>query len=317
MPPEGEAMTRPFRFGVSVWSAASRDEWRGKARRAEAAGFDTLLVADHLSEGMFPPLTALVAAAEATDRLRVGTLVVNNDFRHPVLLAREAATVDLLTEGRLELGLGAGHMKHEYDEAGLHFDPPSVRVARMAESAAIVRRLLAGDALTFVGEHYQVHGHRCFPQPLQRPVPLLIGGNGRRVLETAGRLADIVSFTGFSQVEGERSVNPTHFTDAGLAQQVTWVLTAAGPRFDHLELSTLVQGVTLTDDRRATAEELQPLLPALHVDEILSSPYGLIGTPDQIAEQLRERRDRLGISYITVFEKDFDAMVEVIELVRD
>jgi probable F420-dependent oxidoreductase len=310
-------MTRPLRFGVSMWSAASRDEWRAKARRAEAAGFDTMLVADHLAEEMFPPLTALVAAADATDRLRVGTLVVNNDFRHPVVLAREAATVDLLTGGRLELGLGAGHMKHEYDEAGLQFDRPAVRVARMAESAAILRRLLDGDEVTFDGEHYRVHGHRCFPQPVQQPVPLLIGGNGRRVLETAGRLADIVSFTGFSQVEGENEVNPTHFTDAGLAEQVTWVLTAAGPRFDELELSTLVQGVVLTDDRRAAAEQVQALVPTLRVDDILSSPYSLIGTPRQIADQLRERRDRLGVSYITVFEKDADAMAKVIELVRN
>jgi probable F420-dependent oxidoreductase len=275
-----------------------------------------MLVADHLVDGMFPPLTALVVAAEATGHLRVGTLVVNNDFRHPVLLARDAATVALLTEGRLELGLGAGHMKHEYDEAGLGFDPPSVRVARMAEAAAIIRRLLAGEEVTFDGRHYQLRAHRCFPKPLQQPVPMLIGGNGRRVLETAGRLADIVSFTGFSQVEGERAVNPTHFTDAGLAEQVTWVLSAAGTRFDQLELSTLVQGVTVTGDRRATAAELQPLLPGLDVDDILSSPYGLIGTPEQMAEQLRERRDRLGISYITVFEKDFDAMAEVIELIR-
>jgi len=274
-------------------------------------------VADHLADGMFPPLTALVAAADVTERLRFGTLVVNNDFRHPVVLAREAATVDLLTGGRLELGLGAGHMKHEYDEAGLHFDPPAVRVARMSESVAILRQLLSGDEITFDGEHYQVHGHRCFPQPLQRPVPLLVGGNGRRVLETAGRFADIVSFTGFSQVEGERGVNPTHFTDAGLAEQVAWVLAAAGPRFDQLELSTLVQGVVLTDDRRAAAEQVQSLVPTLRVDDILSSPYSLIGTTHQIADQLRERRERLGISYITVFEKDADAMAKIIELIRN
>src|SRR3954454_5566900 len=135
-----------------------------------------MLVAGHLADGMLPPLTALVAAAEATDRLRVGTLVVNNDFRHPVVLAREAATIDLLTDGRLELGLGAGHMKFEYDEAGLPFDPAAVRVARMAESAEIVTRLLAGEEVAFTGEHYQVHGHLCFPSPVQRPVPLLIGG---------------------------------------------------------------------------------------------------------------------------------------------
>jgi probable F420-dependent oxidoreductase len=299
---------------VSVWGATSRDEWRAKAQRAEAAGFDVLLTADHLVDGMLPPLTPLVAAAEATERLRVGALVLNNDFRHPVVLAREAATVDLLTDGRLELGLGAGHMKHEYDQAGLTFDPPSVRVARMAEAAEIVRRLLAGEEVTFAGEHYHVDGHRCFPVPAPHHVPLLIGGNGRRVLATAARLADIVGFTGFSQVEGERNVNPTHFTSAGLAAQLDWVRTAAGDRFDDLELSTLIQGITITDDRRAAATQVQPLLPSLTVDDVLSSPYSLIGTAEQIAEQLTEQRQRLGVSYLTVFEKDMDAMASVIAL---
>jgi probable F420-dependent oxidoreductase len=307
---------RPFRFGVSIWGASSAAEWRAKARRAEAAGFDTMLVADHLVEGMFPPLTPLVAAAEATDHLRVGTLVVNNDFRHPVLLAREAATVDLLTEGRLELGLGAGHMKYEYDQAGLQFDRPGIRVERMTESAEIITRLLAGEEVTFDGKHYRVDGHRCYPLPVQQPVPLLIGGNGRKVLGTAARLADIVGFTGFSQVEGERNVNATHFTDTGLSEQIAWVNAAAGSRFDDLELNTLVQGVTITNDRRATAQELQPLLPSLSVDDILSSPYGLIGTPRQVADQVTERRDRLGISYLTVFEKDLDTMEQVIGLLR-
>ena len=306
---------RPFRFGVSIWGAATRDEWRTKARRAEAAGFDSLLMADHLVDGMYSSLSALVVAAEATERLRVGTLVLNNDFRHPVVLAREAAVIDLMTDGRLELGLGAGHMKHEYDQAGITFDPPAVRVARMAEAAEIIRRLLAGEALTFAGAHYRVEAHRCYPVPAQ-PVPLLIGGNGRRVLRCAAQQADIVSFTGFSQVEGARHVNPTHFTDDGLAAQLKWVRDAAPHRFEQLELSTLVQGVTITDDRVAAATELQPLLPALTVDDILRSPYGLIGTPDQIAEQVRERRDRLGVSYITVFEKDLEHMEKVIDLLR-
>jgi probable F420-dependent oxidoreductase len=306
---------RPFRFGLSVWGATSRDEWRNKARRAETAGFDTLLIGDHLVDGMFSSLSALVAAAEATERIRVGTLVTNNDFRHPVVLARDAAVVDLLTDGRLELGLGAGHMKHEYDGAGLQFDPPKVRVARMAEAATIIRGLLGGDEVTFHGEHYRVDAQRCYPVPEQR-VPLLIGGNGRGVLRTAARLADIVGFTGFSQVEGQPAVNPTHFTDEGLSEQIAWVRSAAPDRFDQLELTTLVQGITITNDRRGAAAELQPLLPALTVDDVLSSPYGLIGTAEQIADQLRARRERLGISYLTVFEKDLDAMAEVIELVR-
>jgi probable F420-dependent oxidoreductase len=309
-------VARPFRFGVSIWGAESGADWRDKARRAESAGFDTVLVADHLVDGMLAPLTALALAAEATETLRLGTLVINNDFRHPVLLARDAAALDLLSDGRVELGLGAGHMKFEYDEAGITFDPARVRVARMAESAEIVRRLLGGETVTFDGEHYEVRGHRCYPTPVQQPVPLLIGGNGRRVLATAARLADIVGFTGFSQVEGERAVNANHFTDAALAEQIEWVRSAAGARFDGLELSTLVQGITVTDDRVAAAEAVQPLLPSLAVDDILSSPYGLIGSIEEIADQLRERRDRLGISYITVFEKDFDAMTKVIEVLR-
>jgi probable F420-dependent oxidoreductase len=309
-------VARAFRFGVSIWGAESAADWRDKARRAEAAGFDTILVADHLVDGMLAPFTALAAAAEATESLRLGTLVINNDFRHPVLLAREAAALDLLSDGRFELGLGAGHMKFEYDEAGITFDAARTRVARMAESAEIVRGLLDGETVTSAGEHYDVRGHRCYPTPVQQPVPLLIGGNGRRVLATAARLANIVGFTGFSQVEGERAVNANRFTDAALAEQVEWVRTAAGPRFVELELSTLVQGITVTDDRVAAAEAVQPILPSLTVDDILSSPYGLIGSIEEIADQLRDRRDRLGISYITAFEKDFDAMSEIIKVIR-
>ncbi|MGH9060111.1 MAG: TIGR03621 family F420-dependent LLM class oxidoreductase [Acidimicrobiales bacterium] len=305
-----------FRFGVSAGDGpgregSGRDGWRATARRAEAAGFDTLLMADHLADGMLTPLTALAVAAEATTRIRVGTLVLNNDFRHPVVLAREVATLDVLTEGRVELGLGAGHMKHEYDQVGLAFDPPSVRVARMSESADIMRRLWAGGDVSFAGEHYRVDGHRCFPTPVQRPIPLLIGGNGRRVLTAAARLADIVGFTGFSQVEGDGGVNPSHFTADGLAAKVGWVRSAAGDRFDRLELSVLVQAVTLTDDRRAAAEEVR--IDPLTVDDILSSPYILIGTVRQVAEQLEERRAALGISYITVFEKDLEVMAQVME----
>jgi probable F420-dependent oxidoreductase len=306
-------MARPFRFGISVWGATSAAEWQDKARQAESAGFDVLMVPDHLVDGMLPPLIPLMTAAEATDQLRVGTLVVNNDFRHPVVLAREAAAVDLFTDGRLELGLGAGHMKFEYDQAGMTFDPPAVRVARMAESAEIIRGLLAGEEVTFKGRFYEVNGHRCFPEPVQQPVPILIGGNGRRVLSTAAKLADIVGFTGFSQVEGAAGVNPSHFTDAGLAEQVGRVRDQAGDRFEQLELSVLVQGVTLTDDRRSVAEGLRERIPQLSVEEILSSPYSVTGTVNQIAEQLMERRERLGISYITVFEKDLVAMAEVIE----
>jgi probable F420-dependent oxidoreductase len=307
---------RPFRFGVSVRGADSAGQWRAKAKRAEAAGFDIMLAADHLVDGMFPPLAALTIAAEATERIRVGTLVVNNDFRHPVLLAREAATVDLLTGGRLELGLGAGHMQLEYEQVGIVFDRPAVRVARLAEAAQIVHRLLAGEEVDFEGRHYRVSGHRCWPRPVQRPVPLLIGGNGRRVLTTAARLAEIVGFTGFSQVEGEQAVNPTHFTDAGLTRQVGWVRDAAGDRFDELELSTLVQSVTITADRSAALERVRHLVPSMTAADLATSPYALVGSVDEIADRLRDRRERLGITYVTVFERDLEPMQEVIARLR-
>jgi probable F420-dependent oxidoreductase len=301
---------RAFRFGVSVRGAADRREWQAKARRAESMGFDTFLVADHLAE-VFPPLTALCTAAEATERLRVGTFVVNNDFRHPVVLARDAATVDLLTDGRLELGLGAGHMKSEYDEAGIAFDPPAVRVARLAESVQIVKRLLAGETTTLVGEHYTVREHEAYPRPAQSHVPVLVGGNGRRVLRLAAREADIVGFTGFSQVEGTHDVNLNRFTFAGARQRVAWVRESAGARFDQLELNALVQHV----GERSSASALAARF-GLSEDDLLGSPFMLFGGPTEMADALHARRERLGLSYLVVFETAMDAFAPVIEVLR-
>ena len=161
---------------------APRAEWADKARKLEDLGYSALTVPDHLAD-IFAPMPALVAAAEATKRLQVGTNVLNNDFRHPVLVAREAATVDLLTDGRLQLGVGAGHMKSEYDEAGLSFNHGGTRVERLAEAVAIMKGLLEGQPVTFAGRHYRVPDHKIYPLPVQRPhPPILIGGNGQQLL---------------------------------------------------------------------------------------------------------------------------------------
>jgi probable F420-dependent oxidoreductase len=301
---------RAFRFGVSIAEATDRRAWQDKARRAEASGFDVLLVADHLA-AMFPPLTALCTAAEATEHLRVGTLVVNNDFRHPVLLAREAATVDLLTDGRFELGIGAGHMQHEYDSAGLRFDPPAVRVARLGESVRIVKQVMAGGPVSFAGEHYTVREHEGFPHPAQRHVPLLVGGNGRRVLAIAAQEADIVGFTGFSQVEGTTDVALTHFTSTGLAAQVAWVREAAGTRFADLELNALVQHVGARDDLDGIATRI-----GTPVDDLADSPFVLTGPPDEIADSLRAARERFGLTYFVVFERAAETLTPVIDQLR-
>jgi probable F420-dependent oxidoreductase len=161
---------RPFRFGVGVWHVGSRAELADKARKVEALGYDTLSFPDHLTDRI-APMPAVMTAAEATTRLRIGTNVLNNDLRHPVLVAREAAAVDLLSDGRLQLGLGAGSIKSEYDEAGFSFDPGSVRVERLAEAVRIIRKLLEGDEVTFSGRHYRVAGHSIAPHPIQKPHP--------------------------------------------------------------------------------------------------------------------------------------------------
>jgi len=304
---------RPFRFGVNVRTAASQAEWADKARKVEALGYAVLLVPDHLAD-LLAPFPALAAAAVATTRLRVGTAVLNNDFRHPVLLAREAATLDVLSDGRLELGLGAGHMQSEYEQAGLAFDPGATRVERLGEAVVIVKRLLEGESVTFAGRYYRVTGHAIHPRPVQRPrPPVFIGGDAPRLLTLAAREADIVGLTGIAFRQGGREPDVAGFRAASVDERVRLVRETAADRFDRLELNALVQRVVVTDDRRKAAEELATgrwarLMP----DEILASPYALVGTADQIVDDLRARRERWGISYIMTHEPFMDALAPVV-----
>jgi probable F420-dependent oxidoreductase len=304
---------KPFRFGVNLVHARSRAEWRETARKVEALGYDTLTIPDHLTE-VVSPMPALVSAAEATTALRVGTNVLNNDLRHPVLVAREAATVDLLTDGRLQLGLGAGSIKSEYDEAGLRFDPGKIRVERLAEAVEIIKRLLAGDSVTFAGQHYRVTGHTIAPPPLQKPhPPVLIGGNGRQLLALAAREADIVGFSGITFRQGG-AVPPdlSAWRAAAIDERVQFVRDMAGERFPALELNALLQRVVVTGDRRKAAEELTSRWTELSADEVLESPYVLIGTVDEIVADLRARRERWGISYYIVREPYLDAFAPIV-----
>jgi probable F420-dependent oxidoreductase len=303
---------KPFRFGVNAWGAQSRAEWTDRARRAEDLGYSVLTVPDHLA-GFFAPIPALMSAAAATSRLRVGTNVLNNDFRHPVLVAREAATADVLTDGRLQLGLGAGHVQAEYDQAGLRFDAGGVRVERLAEAVTIVKGLLQGQEVTFAGRHYRVAAHRIHPLPVQRPhPPLLIGGNGPRLLALAAREADIVGLSGITFRRGGVERDLSGWRTAGVDQRVRLVRQAAGDRCAALELSALVQAVVVTDDRRQAAGDLARRWPQLTPAEILESPYVLVGTIDQQVEDLQARRERWGISYPVVFERDMDALAPVV-----
>jgi probable F420-dependent oxidoreductase len=303
---------KPFRFGVVIRTAASRAAWTDTARKIEALGYSVLAVPDHLAE-IVAPIPALVSAAAATKRLRLGTVVLNNDLRHPVVVAREAATVDLLTDGRLELGLGAGHTQSEYDQAGLRFDPGATRVERLAEAVAIIKGLLEGEKVTFAGQHYRVTDHTIYPLPLQRPhPPIFIGGNARRLLFLAAREADIVGLTGITFRRGGAQPGVAAFRAAAVDERVGIVREAAGDRYDRLEINALLQRVVVTDDRRQAAAELTGRWGELSPEDILESPYVLAGTVDQMVEDLQARRRRWGISYYLLFEASMDAFAPVV-----
>jgi probable F420-dependent oxidoreductase len=303
---------KPFRFGINARDARSRAEWQDKARKIEALGYSVLLVPDHFA-AMLATVPAVMSAADATTSLRVGTNVLNNDLRHPVLLAREAATIDLLIDGRLELGLGAGYMRVEYDQAGLRFDRGGIRVERLAEAVTIIKGLLGGAEVNFTGQHYRVTGHKIYPLPVQRPhPPIIIGGNGLRLLTLAAKEADTVNLTGITFTQGGTVLDMSGWKAAGIDERMRVVREASGVRFDRLELSAQIQRVIVTDRRREAAEELQKNWKQLSVEEILEAPFVLIGTVDEMVEALQARRDRWGISFFVTFEQYLETLAPVV-----
>jgi probable F420-dependent oxidoreductase len=282
----------PIRVGVSIGSPGDGETWAQTARHVESCGFHSLWVADHLVAGLYSPFTALAWAAAATERLVVGPLVLANDFRHPVIVAREAATLASLSEGRFVLGVGAGHMKFEYDEAGITYDDDRPRVDRFIEAVEVIDALRDGTKVDYAGEHYRVSGHTMYPATR---FPLLVGGNGSRVLTAGARHADIVQFTGFSPREGGTRNDLGNLRSSRLEQQVAFVRSEAGERFASIELSALVQRMVVTDDATSAASELATQF-GVSVDDIVDCPYIFIGSATGIAELLRERSERFGIT---------------------
>ncbi len=295
---------------------------RAFARAVETAGFDVLTFPDHLVPSM-SPFAGATAAAMATQRLHTGTLVLNNDFRHPVDTAREAASVATVSDGRFELGLGAGHMKSEYDAAGIAFDPGATRVARLIESTNLIRALLDAGPVDFDGAYYRVHAEPgALVAPPKTRVPLLVGGNGTEVLRLGGRVADIVGLAGISHNRDATEVRLSHFNAAGLANRIGLVRDAAGDRFDAIELNVLIQAVVCTDDRHAAAAELATTFGGITPEQVMDSPFLLLGTHEQMAETLTARQRRFGVSYWTVFDElagrasALGDLAEVIALLR-
>ena len=292
---------KPFRFGVNTWAATSSGDWIDKARRIEALGYSTLFMPDHLADTL-SPFSALAIAAQAAPTLRVGPFVLNNDLRHPVVVAHEVATLDLLTGGRVELGLGAGYADAEYLQAGLRFERGRVRVARLAESVSIIKRLLSGETVTFTGDHYTVAGHRIQTPPVQRPrPPILIGGNGQQLLTLAAKEADIVGFTGATFPPGGRPVQLNGFAEKDFAERIGWVRSAAAQLSPELNL--LVQHVVVEETPRKAAEVLASQFARLTPDVALESPFLLLGPLEHLVETLEARRERWGVNYVVIFER--------------
>jgi probable F420-dependent oxidoreductase len=303
-------MSRPFRFGVQTRTAASRSEWVELVRRIEALGYSSITMPDHLDDQLSPTV-ALMAAADATRSLRIGTLVWCNDYRHPTMLAKEAATLDLLSEGRLELGLGAGWMTSDYEQASIPLDRPGVRIERMTETVDILRGLFAPGPFSYVGRHYTINGLDGTPKPAQQTPPLLIGGGGPRMLRLAGQLADIVGVNPNLSSGAITAETAADATPARYEQKLHWVRQGAGERFEQIELQVRTFVVSITDDRLAFAQAFADGF-GISVEDGLGSPLALVGTPSQIAEDLRERRERYGFSYVVVAADEFEAFAPVV-----
>ncbi|HET7034564.1 MAG TPA: TIGR03621 family F420-dependent LLM class oxidoreductase [Thermomicrobiaceae bacterium] len=299
---------RPFRFGVQQYAATNAAEWAEKARRAEALGYDILVIPDHLGQGVMAYAPALTAAAGATTTLRIGALVLDNDFRHPALVASEAATLDLLSDGRFELGIGAGWDRRDYSASGIPFDSPAVRLRRLEESVRLIKSLLRGEPVTFTGQFYALDALQNSPLPVQRPrIPIMLGGGGPRMLVLAGREADIVSV----MPAGLGADAMPDLRASALERAITGLRRAAGERFPRLELNTLLQRLVVTDDAHEAAEQLAgdwQLTP----EEALGSPWALIGSADRIVDALLERRERFGLSYWVVQGRHMEAFAPVL-----
>lgn len=303
---------RPFRFGVAVEGASSREQWIAQAQEAENLGYTLLLIPDHFVTH-FSPLIALMAAIDATKTLRVGSLVCDNDFRHPALLAKEAATLDLLSGGRFELGLGAGWHKPEYESVGLPFEGPGVRIERLAEALHIIKQFLTDEYVNFAGLHYTITDLQAMPRPVQRPhPPIFMGGGGKKMLTLAAQEADIIGL--HVKVNGDGSVDASERTEAALARKREWIRQAAGTRFADIEFSLLLSGVIITQDQQEAIAGFvrENQHEGVTPEQVEQNPYLLIGSVDQIAERLLRWREQLGISYIVAREDALQSFAPVI-----
>ena len=309
---------QPFRFGVVTHnSGVSPGALVARACLAERLGYSTFLIPDHLDD-QFDAALALALVAQATSTLRIGSFVFANDFRHPALLAKTAATLDVISQGRFELGLGAGWMQSEYERIGLSFDPPRERIDRMVESLQVIKSLFSTDPVTFAGKHYQINGMRGRPSPVQFPhPPILVGGGGKRILSVAAREADIISILPRGMVApGSQRIDLADADVASVARKVTWIREAAAERLPDLELNLFIADMALSNRQEEGVDRLAHRF-ALSREQVMQSPHLLAGTIDQMSEQLRETREKYGVSYLVVFDEHLEQFAPVVALLAN
>ncbi len=304
---------RGFRFGVQVSKASTATDWAELARRVEGAGYDVLTMPDHFTDQL-APMPALMAAASATTTLRVGALVFDNDYKHPVVMAKELATMDVLSNGRTEIGLGAGWMISDYEEAGIQYDSPKVRIDRFIEGLAIIKGVMQDGPFSFSGDHYTITNYEGHPKPVQRPVPpVLIGGGGKRVLSFAAREADIIGINGTltAGVVGPEALST--MTAESVDEKVNIVAdvaTSAG-RLNDIEMNIRTFFVKVTNDRNKTVDGISQMF-GVSREMIDSSPFALIGSVESCIEQLLERREKWGFSYTIVGAENIDECAPIV-----
>lgn len=318
---------KPFRFGVQSYAASSAADWRAQARTAESLGYSTFHLADHII-GPGPALSAtnhpvqnlasipaMAVAAEATTTIGIGCRVFCADFHNPVILAKDLATLDMFSDGRLEVGIGAGWLQGEYEAIGVPFDPPGVRIDRLIETIAVLRACFDDGEVNVTGTHVHAVGFESVPKPVRREgrrrPPFMIGGGAKRILGVAGREADIVSLN-FDNVSGKIGPAGVGSSTAEItAQKVEWIKAGAGDRFDEIELEIGAYFTVITDARDATLVKMAPMF-ALSPEQFADHPHALIGSVDSICEQIIERRERYGISYITVNRGNLESFAPVV-----
>ena len=307
---------RPFHFLADARDIVDGAELAARARRAEQLGYSALVFPDHLL-GQLSPVVAMATVAAATSTLRVSAFVLNNDLRHPAVLAQDLASIDVLSGGRVDVAIGAGWNKSEYEAIGLAFDPAAVRQARLAESVTVLKGLFSGSAFSFAGEHYRITDYIAEPVPVQRPhPPFFIGGGGRRTLTLAGREANIVGLA--PRIRAGSTVDAASMTLAATREKIGWVRDAAGDRFPSLEFNVYPSTwpVTVTDDLRGEARRVIDKVRSqtgveLTEDEIIDSPNVFIGSIDRLVEKFLQLREELGITSFMLGE--IDELTPVVE----